>query len=248
MPNVNDALQFSGNFLGFIAGAIAFVLVVVTRTQQPEKIRREVDNEFERQLAEDAPSSVSGSHLPRSAADPSRTYMNQRFQRVRDDLRREFGQGIGALEVRVNELERNLGVDELRQARDASERTVRVLDEYRTAKEDFLRASALVEGHTGNIALLTQDVELLKLRLAELERALTDMRNGVGASDLVRGLLQEMARIIMRTIAPASMPAPGVSAHDDSGRADGADVLVDEHVVPQDLAEPEQGEPGWPLS
>ncbi len=52
MPNVNDALQLLGNFLGVTAGLIAVVLVIVTRTQQPEKIRREVDNEFVRQLAD----------------------------------------------------------------------------------------------------------------------------------------------------------------------------------------------------
>ncbi len=123
-----------------------------------------------------------------------------------------------------------------------------MLDDYRTAKEDFLRASALVEGHTDSIATLTQDVERLKLRLAELERALTDLRKGVGAPELVRGLLQEMARIIMGAISPTSVSAPGVFAYDGAGRAAGADTLVEERIVPQDLADPEREEPDWPLS
>ncbi len=176
--------------------------------------------------------------------------MNQRFQQVRNDLRKEFTQVISALDTRVDGLERDLGVDELRQARDTNERAMRVLDDYRTAKEDFSRASALVGGHTDSIATLTQDVELLKDRLAQLERALADLRKGVGAPELVRGLLQEMAHIIMGSVtsAPASAPAPGVLAYDGAGRTTGADTLVEERIVPQGLADPEREEPDWPLS
>lgn len=249
MPNVNDSLQFLSNFLGVIAGVIAVVLVVATRRAQPGQIRREVDNEFERQLADDVPAtSASGSRLPRAGADPSRTYLNQRFQRVREDLRKEFERSVGTVSARVDELERDLGVDELRQARDTSERAMRVLDDYRTAKEDFSRASALVGEHTDSVATLTLDVGLLKRKLAELERALTDLRKGIGAPELVHGLLQEMARIIIGSVAPVSVPEPGASAYDGAGRTTATDTIVEERIIPQDLAELEREEPDWPQS
>ena len=169
------------NIVGIVGGAVAILTAIASvlyLRRQTLLMAAQVDKQIEIKITRDldAPEGVVDNTL--------RAFLNKRLSDIRSQMRQEFGSGFQELGARVNSLERILEDSHVVDRKDIAEDALRLLSDQKDAME-------LVKGSNSKLSALEQEIQ-------SLQRAMEDIRNGVGNHAMVRAQIRGIAEQLLR--------------------------------------------------